>query len=63
MTPTRCLSILLATVFVASPALAADLLLDPVNGYTLDSTGKLQRFEAMLVDDGKVVATGDKGRR
>ena len=37
---------------------AADLLVDNVNGYTLDSHGKLQRFQALLVDHGKVVATG-----
>ena len=37
---------------------AAYLLLRHVNGYTLDGSGKLQRFEALLVDHGKVVATG-----
>ncbi len=33
-------------------------LIDHVNGYTLDSAGALQRFEALLIDGGKVVATG-----
>ena len=34
-----------------APALWADtLLLDKVNGYTLDSTGRLQRFQALLVE-------------
>ena len=59
MNTTRHLPILLAAVLLAAPcAQAADLLLDRVNGYTLDSAGKLQRFEALLIDDGKVVATG-----
>lgn len=40
-------------------AQAADLLVSNVNGYTLDSHGKLQHFQALLVDQGKVVATGD----
>jgi predicted amidohydrolase YtcJ len=51
--------LLLSGVLLAmAPAMAADLLVHAVNGYTLDSAGKLQRFEAILVDDGKVVATG-----
>ncbi|GAA0720102.1 amidohydrolase [Dokdonella soli] len=50
--------LLLAMLLVAPLALGADLLVDHVNGYTLDSAGKLQRFEALLVDRGKVVATG-----
>lgn len=37
---------------------AARILIDHVNGYTLDGAGKLQRFEALLVEDGKVLATG-----
>lgn len=44
---------------IAPTAWSADLLVDHVNGYTLDASGTLQRFEAMLVDDGKVVATGE----
>jgi predicted amidohydrolase YtcJ len=47
-----------ALLLAAQPLLAADLLVDNVKGYTLDAAGKLQRFEALLVDDGKVVATG-----
>lgn len=42
----------------ACGAQAADLLVSNVNGYTLDSHGKLQQFQALLVDQGKVVATG-----
>ncbi|MGN6654333.1 MAG: amidohydrolase [Rhodanobacter sp.] len=51
---------LLLAVLLASAPLghAADLLVSNVNGYTLDSHGKLQRFQALLVDGGKVVATG-----
>ena len=37
----------------------ADLFVDNVNGYTLDAGGKLQHFAAMLVEDGKVLATGN----
>lgn len=40
------------------PVQAAPLRVDHVNGYTLDGAGKLRRFQALLVDDGKVVATG-----
>jgi predicted amidohydrolase YtcJ len=49
------LALLLTT---ASGAQAADLLVNNVDGYTLDSRGKLQHFQALLVDHGKVVATG-----
>ena len=49
---------LLALLALAPAVQAADLLVDNVNGYTLDSHGKLQRFQALLVDHGKVVATG-----
>lgn len=51
---------LFAVLLAALPvARAADLLISNVNGYTLDSHGKLQHFGALLVDRGKVVATGD----
>ena len=40
------------------PALAEPLLVANVNGYTLDDAGALHRFEAMLLDEGRVVATG-----
>jgi predicted amidohydrolase YtcJ len=49
---------LLALLALAPAAQAADLLVSNVNGYTLDSHGKLQHFQALLVDQGKVVATG-----
>jgi len=39
-------------------ATGADLLVTNVNGYTLSGKGELQRFDALLVDQGKVVATG-----
>ncbi|WP_108471305.1 amidohydrolase [Rhodanobacter thiooxydans] len=52
-----CLS-MLALLALAPAVQAADLLVDNVNGYTLDSHGKLQHFQALLVDQGKVVATG-----
>ena len=41
-----------------APPASTRLLIDHVNGYTLDSAGKLQHFEALLVDAGKVLATG-----
>jgi len=49
---------LLALLVLAPAVQAADLLVDNINGYTLDSHGKLQQFQALLVDHGKVVATG-----
>jgi len=49
---------LLALLAVAPALQAADLYVHNVKGYTLDSHGKLQHFDALLVDDGKVVATG-----
>lgn len=57
MRPHR-LPVLLAAALFALPAAAADLFVDRVNGYTLDGSGRLQRFEAMLVERGRVVATG-----
>lgn len=50
---------LLALLALAPAVQAADLLVNNVNGYTLDSHGKLQHFQALLVDQGKVVATGN----
>ncbi|MEO7050131.1 MAG: amidohydrolase [Rhodanobacter sp.] len=49
---------LAALLTVTSLGHAADLLVTHVNGYTLDSQGKLQQFQALLIDQGKVVATG-----
>ena len=55
----RTLRLSLLALLALSPALqAADLLVSNVNGYTLDSHGKLHTFQALLVDHGKVVATG-----
>jgi len=56
--PTARLCALALALCCTWPAGAADLLVDHVNGYTLDGAGKLQRFEAMLVNQGKVVAIG-----
>ena len=53
-----CVALVVACSSIASAAIAAPTLIDHVNGYTLDSAGKLQRFEALLIDGGKVVATG-----
>ena len=50
---------LLALLALAPAVQAADLLVNNVNGYTLDSHGQLQQFQALLIDQGKVVATGD----
>lgn len=60
--PARRLGGLLLTAglaaLLAAPALAATLI-DNVRGYTFDQLGRLQRFEALLVDDaGRVAATG-----
>jgi predicted amidohydrolase YtcJ len=41
-------------------AQAVATLIAPVNGYTLNTAGELQRFEALLIDEGKVVATGSR---
>ncbi len=60
MNRSLCVSLLLLlgmSAFVPA-ARAADLLLRHVNGYTLDGSGKLKRFQALLVNHGKVVATG-----
>ncbi len=55
-TPTR--TLLALALLLPAAASAADLLVEHVNGYTLDSHGQLQHFQALLVQDGKVVATG-----
>lgn len=60
MTLWNSLPLALAGLLAVTPAYPADLLLDHVNGYTLDGAGKLQRFEALLVDQGKVVAAGTR---
>ncbi|MEO7755912.1 MAG: amidohydrolase family protein, partial [Dokdonella sp.] len=53
-----CVAALLIACFPL--AHAADLLVTNINGYTLDGAGKLTRFRALLVDHGKVVATGSQ---
>jgi predicted amidohydrolase YtcJ len=58
MTRKLCLPLLLVAAFASTSANAAETLVDHVNGYTLDGSGELQRFEALLIDEGKVVATG-----
>ena len=53
----------LAALLAAQPALA-DVMVDNVNGYTLNSDGRLVRFGAMLVgDDGKVVRLYQRGEK
>jgi predicted amidohydrolase YtcJ len=50
-----------AALFCAAPA-SADVLVDNVNGYTLNDDGKLVRFSALLVgDDGKVERLYERG--
>jgi len=49
---------LLIAACVMPAAHGASLLVRNINGYTLDSAGKLQRFEALLASDGKIEATG-----
>lgn len=48
-------SVILATCARPDPA---TFLMTDVNGYTLDSEGRLIRFEAIAVKDGRVLATG-----
>jgi predicted amidohydrolase YtcJ len=53
----------LAALSLASAA-SADVLVDNVNGYTLNSNGRLVRFTAMLVgDDGRVQRLYQKGEK
>ena len=54
------LRLLLAVLILFFPlqTFAAPVLIANVNGYTLDSEGIVQRFEAMLIDAGRVRATG-----
>jgi predicted amidohydrolase YtcJ len=58
MKPLLQLSLLFAAFTASLPGHAAVSLVDHVNGYTLDGAGKLQRFEALLIEDGKVLAVG-----
>ena len=53
----------LAALFLA-PAAFADVLVDNVNGYTLDREGKLVRFASMVVaDDGRVRQLLPRGQK
>ena len=53
----------IAALFLGSAALA-DVLVDNVNGYTLDGEGKLVRFGSLLVgDDGRVRQLLPKGQK
>ena len=54
----RAIPLAAIATFVTATAAAGGLFVDHVTGYTLDGTGKLRHFDAMLVADGKVVATG-----
>ncbi len=56
------LRLCLIAMLMAAPVagLAETLLVMNVNGYTLDAEGKVQRFRAMFVDNGRVVATGSE---
>lgn len=55
-----CLIALWATSSTAAASASGPIRIDDVNGYTLDGAGKLHRFQALLVADGKVVATGSR---
>ncbi len=48
------LSLAVALVIGTSPVLADTLLIKNVNGYTLDESGEIVKFQAMAVDDGKI---------
>lgn len=51
-----------ATLFLSAAACAEPVLFVQANGYTLDASGALQRFDALLVgEDGRVVAHGSEG--
>lgn len=50
----------LALCLTPAPTLAGQLLVENVRGATLDGAGQLHRFEALLVEDGKVVLTGTR---
>ncbi len=51
---------LLVWVLPCAGLQAQPLLVVDVAGYTLDGQGALQRFEALLVEDGRVLATGTR---
>lgn len=47
-----------AAAVAADKAASDRLFIDHVNGYTLDDAGRLHHFEALLLEHGKVLATG-----
>ena len=59
MIATSRLVLVFTALLATQSVIAADLFVDNINGYTLDAGGKLQRFGALLVEDGKVLATGN----
>ena len=54
------LRLMLALLIAACslPARAEPLLVSNVNGYTLDGEGRLHRFEALLLESGRVIDAG-----
>jgi predicted amidohydrolase YtcJ len=52
--------LLISALLFSQYSFAVQTLIDNVNGYSLDSQGKLIRFEALLIDEGKVKATGSR---
>ncbi len=58
MIVTSRLALIFAALLSTQSVFAADLFVDNINGYTLDTAGKLKRFGALLVEDGKILATG-----
>ncbi len=60
-TPLRLAGLVLSFAAAFAPsAHAADLFVKNVNGYTLDGEGALHRFDALLVEDGRVLAAGSE---
>jgi len=53
--------ICLSTLLACTSAVAGEqLFIENVNGYTLNAEGRLVRFQAMLIKDGKVSAIGNR---
>jgi predicted amidohydrolase YtcJ len=60
----RLAQLIAAFAFLFATAASADVLVDNVNGYSLDAQGRLVRFSALLVgDDGKVEQLYQRGER
>lgn len=60
MTTQRFMLALLAACLCAPSFAAERVLIDNVNGTTLDRAGHLQHFQSLLIEDGKVVVTGSR---